>query len=539
MKLSLTDKQRKVLELFLILCIVTVVSISTLSATNPLLNPPGRDGGFFLYVGKAIKSGAKLYEDIWDSKGPLIFWINALGVGNDFSRWGVFALELLFMSSAFFILYCALKKHYGNLAGIVAVIVGTLLLKPVIGPGNSTEEYALLFTAISIASIMLLIHKPKFSFLALILMGMMVVLNFLLRANNIGTSVVVIITALMHITLNKKGPKIWQALFCIIGGILIVAVPIMIYFSMNGTLSAMLNASLIYNFSYSTSSGKAFSNSLLPALSYFRVWFVLFFLVWLYGIIELIHQIKTKKTEPFLVLTILALPIEAIMSSVSGRGHNHYFICWIPALMLLTAYFISKASIIIKNKYLSEIQTKKLPITLGIILLILLVGSFSSVFRTTKLIGASIIRPNLNREYRDSLSKRIIEITDASDKVLVFGGQAGINMMSQRDSINTALFYPAINDSDIGLQVQADFFETLKKEQPRLIIDMHAIYPEHIPAINPETQQYQRFVVNFSSNLDEVIAWINEHYEEHETIDNYIIYRLKDIQQQTLCQQNK
>lgn len=361
-------------------------------------------------------------------------------------------------------------------------------------------------------------------------MGMMITLSFLLRANNIGTSAMVILTGFIHIILSKKGPKLWQALLFVLAGVLLVAVPVVVYFSLNGTLLAMLEASILYNFSYSTSSGKAFSNSLRPALSFFNAWLAVFILIWIYGIRQLVSQIKDKKIDSVLVLTVLAFPVEALMSSISGRGHNHYFICWIPALMLLAAYFISKASIIIKNKYLSEIQTKRLPITLGIILLILLAGSFNSVFQTTKLIGASIIRPNVNREYRDALSEKIMEITEASDKVLVFGGQAGINMMSQRDSINTALFYPAINDSDIGLQVQADFFETLKQEQPRLIIDMHAIYPEHIPAINPETQQNQRFVVNFSSNLNEVIAWINEHYEEHETIDNYIIYRLKNNQ---------
>lgn len=145
MKISLSAKQEKILEFILVLAIVTVISISTLSAANPALNPPGRDGGFFMYVGKAIKSGAKLYADIWDSKGPLIFWINALGVGRDFSRWGVFGLELLFMSLAFCILYYSLKRHYGSLAGIVAVLAGALLLKPVIGPGNSTEEYSLRF----------------------------------------------------------------------------------------------------------------------------------------------------------------------------------------------------------------------------------------------------------------------------------------------------------------------------------------------------------------------------------------------------------
>lgn len=527
MKISLSAKQQKVLECILVLGIVAVISISTLSAANPLLNPPGRDAGFFLYVGKALKSGAKLYGDIWDSKGPMIFWINAIGVGRDFSRWGVFALELLFMGSAFFILYYALRKQYGSLAGMVAVLVGGLLLKPVIGPGNSTEEYALLFTAISIAGLILLVCYPKRGFWALVLMGMMIALNFFLRANNIGTSAMVILTALIYAALNKEAPKLWQALLFVLGGVLLVAIPIIVYFGLNGTLSAMFEASILYNFAYSTHSGKAFSNSLGPALAYFKAWLVVFFLVWLYGIRQLILQIKNKNPEPVLILTVLALPVEALMSSVSGRGHNHYFICWIPALMLLAAFLVSHAKGIIKDDYLSALQTKKLPVALGIVLALLLAGSYASVFQAAKLIGASIIRSNVNREYRDSLSESIMEISNASDKVLILGGQAGINMMSQRESIHTALFYPAINDSVIGMQVQEDFFKALKQEWPRYIVDMHAVYPEHIPAINPETRLNQRFVVSFSSNLDEVMDWINKNYEAYEKIDNYIIYRQK------------
>ena len=46
------------LEIGLILLIVFAISTITLSASNPQTNPPGRDGGFFNYVGKAIGSGA-------------------------------------------------------------------------------------------------------------------------------------------------------------------------------------------------------------------------------------------------------------------------------------------------------------------------------------------------------------------------------------------------------------------------------------------------------------------------------------------------
>ncbi len=47
---------------------------------NPLFDKPARDGGFFLYAGSQILSGKIPYVDFWDSKGPAIFYINALGL---------------------------------------------------------------------------------------------------------------------------------------------------------------------------------------------------------------------------------------------------------------------------------------------------------------------------------------------------------------------------------------------------------------------------------------------------------------------------
>jgi hypothetical protein len=43
---------------------------------------PDRDSGVYLYV-DAHPSGDTPYVDVWDHKGPLIYFINALGVSID------------------------------------------------------------------------------------------------------------------------------------------------------------------------------------------------------------------------------------------------------------------------------------------------------------------------------------------------------------------------------------------------------------------------------------------------------------------------
>ena len=47
---------------------------------NPLDHLPGTDNGVFLYGGQQLLAGKTPYLDFWDHKGPLIYFINAIGL---------------------------------------------------------------------------------------------------------------------------------------------------------------------------------------------------------------------------------------------------------------------------------------------------------------------------------------------------------------------------------------------------------------------------------------------------------------------------
>jgi len=519
------------LEIGLILLIVFAISTITLSASNPQTNPPGRDGGFFNYVGKAIGSGAKLYIDIWDSKGPMIFWINALGVGADYTRWGVFFIELCFETVALFITYWVVKRLFGILPALGTVFIGALLLKLVIGTGNSTEEYSILFTWVTILALVMLTTMNKMVFWSFFLMGTSIVFNFLLRANNTGTQVIVILVALFYVYTKKKETKFWQSVAFLIIGALTIVIPVSFYFIINGSLKAMIDASILYNFSYSTATNTPFINRVLPAINIFKKWFLVFLSIWLLSIWHLFDR-KHNEITPFLILAILALPMEILMSSISGRAYVHYFICWIPACMLLIAYGLS----VVQNEVINPIFRQKCETTHTLVMLVLLFliiagTSFNTVYYTPKFVFGSMIHPSIKREYQEPAARVVMGLTKDSDKVLVFAGQAGMNIMSQRDSIDGALFYPGINNSKIGLEVQDKFFENLRADPPQLILDGHSFHPQQIPAIDPKTRNNQRFLVTFSDNLEQVMSWINLHYEKYDEANGYIIYRLRNSSQ--------
>lgn len=57
------------------------------------------DSNMFQLMGKHWASGEALpYRDLWDLKGPIIFFVNALGYWLAGSKVGVFAIQLLSLS---------------------------------------------------------------------------------------------------------------------------------------------------------------------------------------------------------------------------------------------------------------------------------------------------------------------------------------------------------------------------------------------------------------------------------------------------------
>jgi len=96
--------------------------------------------------------------------------------------------------------------------------------------------------------------------------------------------------------------------------------------------------------------------------------------------------------------------------------------------------------------------------------------------------------PAQSMDYVSRTARYIQENTNPDDRVLVLGGQCGINLMSNRSSIDGALFYPLINNSPLGLKLQTEYFQNLKDQKPVYIVDGFALYPWHLPAIDPDNR---------------------------------------------------
>ena len=87
--------------------IIFLLSVSTMllfsSTTSPLYpNNYGVDSAFFRFVGLMICKGKTLYSEIWDNKGPVLFFLQAVGTLMGTKNAGV-TLTFLMQSAGLFL----------------------------------------------------------------------------------------------------------------------------------------------------------------------------------------------------------------------------------------------------------------------------------------------------------------------------------------------------------------------------------------------------------------------------------------------------
>ena len=92
-------------------CFIYLIFISTLFllfysyTTSPLYLNEGMDSTIYKTIGLGILEGKIPYRDLFDHKGPMVFYINALGQLIMSGRMGIFLLQIISLSFAVLFIY--------------------------------------------------------------------------------------------------------------------------------------------------------------------------------------------------------------------------------------------------------------------------------------------------------------------------------------------------------------------------------------------------------------------------------------------------
>ena len=112
--------------------------------------------------------------------------------------------------------------------------------------------------------------------------------------------------------------------------------------------------------------------------------------------------------------------------------------------------------------------------------------------------------------------------------MLVWGGQAGVNFLAERDAPTPDTFYPLYVPSKVTDRISLEFYQAMLVHPPELIVDgsyysSGTIIP--LSAINPSNWMFSRNGYSLPY-LEEFYAFFRSNYSYKTSITGIPIYRL-------------
>lgn len=319
----------------LTMIIIAVLFVTFYSfTTSPLYVIEGMDSGVFKSMGLAITQGKIPYVDYFDHKGPVLYFINALGQWILQGRWGIFLLQLIALSISFIYLFKTARLFLNGWQSCLLFCIVLIFLGGIYQEGNQCEEWILAIVSPCLFYIMSDIVKGEvihMSPLYGLLYGLCFALAFYIRPNDAiailgGALGGAIIYAIVYKKLEIS--TVVYDILSFLGVFLIITLIICSYFVYYQSFDSFVYGLFIHNSLYAG----GIKTLLLSCLNYRKI---VVFIIWL-ALWDMVYNTKYKN------ILFALIPICIFQYVLMGKFmFPHYFIGY-SVLFLLYGIFMFK-----------------------------------------------------------------------------------------------------------------------------------------------------------------------------------------------------
>lgn len=237
--------------------IIVLIASATTSPLYPYYK--GWDSGMYQLIGKEWGRGHIPYTELFDQKGPVIFFINMLGYTIAGNKYGVFCIQVLSMFFTEFVVFELFSKLFSPRNSL---IISNALLLPFICSyefGNLCEEYVNPLILLSLCGYVAWLeeknkgskeHKPLYAFIYGITFGF----SMMTRLTNSIAICVIVFFICIYLLANKKFNNFFANALAFICGAALLILPFTVYFALKGSSYDFWYGTIIYNFAYASAS---------------------------------------------------------------------------------------------------------------------------------------------------------------------------------------------------------------------------------------------------------------------------------------------
>jgi len=449
----------------LLLGIISSLSIAFMLMTASPQNPVSKasyvdmDSAVFRTVAYMMNRGYMPYKDSFDHKGPLIYLINYLGDQVISDVFGLWLIEVLFLAATILIIYYTARLFLGRTRSFLVAMTSISLIMLFFEKGNFVEEYALPFIALSNYIFLDYLINSKVSPLRIFLCGASLGAVLMLRPNMIALWIVFGVAVTMRLIRRKEVRLLIRYILLLLGGALIVMIPVIIWLGINGALSYFWNDYIVFNFLYLGNDKNHIFDYRIKTLIEFGKNPVI--------ILSLLASafLAVRNKDKVMLCAFCYELLSFVLIVIPGRLYTHYGLMMVPCVIyplcaLYNAFdHIPKA----KVKHWTE-NIFAAVLTLAFIIpgwLVMGLTFYDPALKTN----------DMDEYYRKSAEKVagiVTAETSPRDKIFVFGNWDCIYLMTDRmHATKYSYQYPPCY---LSLDLMNDCYQELESQKPGVIV---------------------------------------------------------------------
>lgn len=470
---------------FITIILVALLAMAFVICMRSPLNPFAKDlvtetdSSVFKYIGWRMTLGEVPYKDIFDHKGILLYFINYLGTLLSFHR-GIWLIEFIFMFLSLGLSYKIFRKFCKPFGSLLATLLAFSPLYAYFEGGNLTEEYALPFILLSVYIFVdfftssekylssnsnqkkWLYYNGKWLNSNVILCGISFACTFFLRPNMIAVWIVFCIAIFIFCLYKKWHQEIFKFVVSFFIGILIIAIPIMIYLVVNGAFNDFMNDFFLFNFVYSSNEVTATTyHKISSFFGFFNTSTCL--LAFIIMIWKLYDDVQKKDGLFYDISYLIYMILNLVLISMSGMQYPHYGILILPTLIY--PYGILFQSL--EHKKMKNIS----PYIIGYLVLVMIMPTWSKYLENTFLRMNQTSEMKWKSDYsKDPLILYIKEKTDENDEIAIYGNKNAIYNFTKTKSASKYSYMTSTLKRN--KKIMKEYFDELEEKKPQLFLWM-------------------------------------------------------------------
>ncbi len=332
---------RNILKQINPLCVLLLVGLTFLISLQFTVTPwrvtePLPDSSVFRYVALEMDRGGMPYLDTFDHKGPLIYFINWLGMRLSFWQ-GLWFLEFASMLATVSIMYITARRFASRAWSLVCVVATATLLKPFLQGGNLVEEWALPFTAFAMWSTCSVVLGDRPSKVRSVATGACFGAVLLMRPNMVAVWAAYVVAVVWQGVSQKDARLVAREAGLFICGALLTVLPVFIWLGARGAFGAFVDDYLVFNVTYS----KGIKGTLAQMRDRVDVLTTFASMPTIAASIVL-GVIGWRQKKPCARICALALALSLLSASLSGYMFQHYGMMLLPSVCAAIACSLAK-----------------------------------------------------------------------------------------------------------------------------------------------------------------------------------------------------